>query len=72
MVSLFSPGTVVTDFGVNAASSVVAEDDPEAQSAEEAAAVLVDECIVRRRRDVYSRDDAYAAWVREYTEALRK
>ena len=61
-VSLFLPGIVGTDFGL-AAGGADSRSLPIAQPVEEVAAILVDECIVRRRVDVYSKGEEYKAVV---------
>ena len=63
-VSLFSPGPVATDFGINA-SGVDSRHLPGTQDVQEVADVLIEECIVHRRVDVYSRP-VYAEWVAKY------
>lgn len=67
----FSPGPVATDFGRNAvgADQVAAPNLPGAQDVNECAQVLVDQAIVQRKEEVYSRED-YKGFLAQYFASL--
>ena len=64
-VTLYLPGLVATDFGVNAGLAVDNNTAPGAQDVQEVAANIIEEVLVKQREDVYSRE-AYKEWAEGY------